>query len=267
MGADFIDYCIADKFVIPEGTAQYFSEKIVYLPDSYQVNDTKRRISDRTLFRADCGLPAEGFVFCSFNNNYKITPPVFETWVRILKRVPKSVLWLLADNEWAAANLKREAGQRDVDPGRLIFAPRLNLADHLARHRLAGLFLDTAPVNAHTTASDALWAGLPLVTCAGKSFVARVAGSLLRAAELPELVTANLSDYEALAVKLASEPELLASLRRRLEQNRMTCPLFDIDRFRRHIETAYIRMWSTWQQGGQFEPFVVDPIGRAALDS
>ncbi len=267
MGADFIDYCIADKFVAPDETARHFSERLVYLPDSYQVNDTKRQIAERTPSRTDCGLPAEGFVFCSFNNNYKITRPVFEAWMRILKGVPKSVLWLLADNEWAVANLRREAGQHDVDPGRLIFAPRVKHADHLARHRLAGLFLDTAPVNAHTTASDALWAGLPLLTCAGESFVARVAGSLLHAAGMPELVTASLADYEALALKLASEPEHLSALRAKLQRNRMTGPLFDIDRFRRHIEAAYIRMWSIWQQGGQPEPFAIEPVDPAVQGS
>ena len=262
MGADFIDYAIVDDFVVPAGAARYFSEKLVYLPDCYQVNDTRRVVADRTPSRADCGLPAEGFVFCSFNNNYKITPSVFDVWMRLLARVPNSVLWLLADNEWAVANLRREAQQRGVSPGRLIFAPRLKLAEHLARHRLADLFLDTAPVNAHTTASDALWVGLPLVTCAGKSFVARVAGSLLRAVGMPELITTDLGDYEALALKLASEPQTLAALRAKLERNRLTYPLFDIDRFRRNIEAAYVHMWSTRQRGGEPESFAVERIGQ-----
>ena len=188
MGADYIDYLIADPVVIPPGSEPFYSERVVRLPDCYQPNDRQRRIAVATPGRREAGLPENGFVFCCFNNNYKLTPDVFSLWMRLLHRVEGSVLWLLEDNAAAAANLRREAAARDIDPSRLVFAPRADLPDHLARHRLADLFLDTLPVNAHTTASDALWAGLPVLTCVGEAFAGRVAASLLRAAGLPELV-------------------------------------------------------------------------------
>ncbi len=249
MGASFIDYAIVDPFVVPAEQAANFDEKLVWLPHCYQVNDSRRAIAELTPSRPDCGLPGQGFVFCCFNNNYKISPRVFSLWMELLTAVPGSVMWLLADNPWAAANLRREAGARGVDPSRLVFAQRVPLAAHLARHRLADLFLDTLPYNAHTTASDALWAGLPVLTCAGTSFPARVAGSLLHALELPELVTASLEEYEARALDFASRPETLEACRQKLMANRSTAPLFDTGRFCRYIETAFARMWAIHQQG------------------
>ena len=259
MGADYIDYLIADPVVIPPGSEPFYSERVVRLPDCYQPNDRQRRIAVATPGRREAGLPENGFVFCCFNNNYKLTPDVFSLWMRLLHRVEGSVLWLLEDNAAAAANLRREAAARDIDPSRLVFAPRADLPDHLARHRLADLFLDTLPVNAHTTASDALWAGLPVLTCVGEAFAGRVAASLLRAAGLPELVTGNLDDYEAAAFRLASRPEELAALKQRLAANRLTCPLFDTDRYRRHLETAYVTMWERAERGDSPQAFDVPP--------
>jgi protein O-GlcNAc transferase len=242
MGSAFIDYIIADGRLIPPELEAAYGEKVVRLPDSYQVNDRQRRIADRTPSRAEMGLPERGFVFCSFNNSYKIRPAVFDVWMRLMREVEGSVLWLLQDNPAAVANLRRYAEERGVAADRLVFAPRLPLDEHLARHRLADLFLDTNPVNAHTTASDALWAGLPLVTMTGETFVSRVASSLLAAVGLSEMITDNLADYEALALKLATTPELLAGVRAKLQANRLTAPLFDTDRFCRHIESAYLTM-------------------------
>ncbi|MBY0270568.1 MAG: tetratricopeptide repeat protein [Burkholderiales bacterium] len=249
MGADFIDYIIGDKDVIPEGDEIFYAEKVVRLPESYQVNGSRRVKSAQIPLRADAGLPESGFVFCCFNHNYKITPEVFAVWMRLLNRVEGSVLWLLQGNAAACRNLKREAEARGVHPERLIFAPRLPPADHMARHRLADLFLDTLPCNAHTTASDALWAGLPLLTCRGGAFPGRVAASVLRAIGLPELITGSLDEYEALAFRLATTPELLADIRSRLAQNKTTHPLFDTDRYRRHLESAYVTMYERCQQG------------------
>jgi predicted O-linked N-acetylglucosamine transferase (SPINDLY family) len=255
MGADFIDYIIADRFVVPEDQQPFFSERLVYLPDCYQSNDDKREIADHTPSRAECELPEAGFVFCCFSNSYKITPTFFDIWMRLLHAVPGSVLWLL--DTWtrsagalAKANLTREAAARGIEPERLVFAPRLPFyPDHLARHRLAGLFLDTLPFNAHTTAGDALWAGLPLLTCAGNTFAGRVAGSMLHAVGLGELVTTSLEEYEALALRLARERGLLAGLCERLAKNRQSYPLFNTERFARNIEAAYCRMWETWRVG------------------
>jgi protein O-GlcNAc transferase len=258
MGADFVDYIIADPITAPLAHAPFFTEKIVHLPGCYQPNSAKRAAADRPPRRRDASLPDEGFVFCSFNNNYKITAPVFEVWMRLLKSVP-GVLWLLGDNATAECNLRREAQTRGIDPARLIFAPRLALGEHLARQCLADLFLDTLPINAHTTASDALWAGLPIVTCRGNSFVARVAASILCAAGIPELITENLAEYEACALRLATDRALLASIRRRLEDNRASCALFDINRYVRHIETAYTTMRDISQRGEPPRSFAVAP--------
>ena len=262
MGADYIDYILADRWVIPEADQQHYAEKIVYLPDTYQVNDRKRRIGERTPARAALGLPETGFVFCSFNNNYKITPFMFDIWMRLLHQVEGSVLWLLEGNAAVVRNLRREAEKRRVAPDRLVFAPRMKLEDHLARHRRADLFLDTLPCTAHTTASDALWAGLPLVTCLGSTFAGRVAASLLDAVGLPELIARSLEDYEALALALANDRTRLASLKSRLAQNRETFPLFDTDRFRRHIESAYATMWQRHQRGEPPAGFAVAPEPR-----
>jgi tetratricopeptide (TPR) repeat protein len=242
MGAPYIDYLIADPVLIPEASRQHYAEKIVYLPDSYQVNDRHRKISDRVFSKADVGLPEQGFVFCCFNNNYKITPEVFDSWMRILKAVPKSVLWLFEDNATAATNLRKEAQQRGVDADRLVFAQRMELSEHLARHRLADLFLDTVPCNAHTTASDDLWAGLPVLTRVGESFASRVAASLLTAIQLPELITETVEHYESLAIQLATHPEQLRAIQAKLEHNRLTTPLFDTERYTRNLESAFMQM-------------------------
>ena len=260
MGAPYMDYIIADRSVIPEQHRIHYSEKIVYLPDAYQANDRKRRIADRTPIRAEAGLPEHGFVFASFNNSYKIGPEIFEVWTRLLRNVEDSVLWLLEDNAIAAANLKREAEARGVAAERLIFAPRTTPDQHLARQRLADLFLDTLPYNAHTTASDALWMGLPLVTCPASTFAGRVAASLLNAIGMPELVTASLAEYETLALKLAREPATLAAIKAKLAANRDTHPMFDTARFAKLLESAYATMWERGQRGEAPSSFSVSAI-------
>ena len=260
MGADYMDYIIGDAEVIPAEHDAHYAEKVVRLPDTYQVNDSKRVISDCTPSRVEAGLPQSGVVFCCFNNNYKIIPDVFEIWMRLLKQVEGSVLWLLEDNPAASRNLRSEAESRGVRAERLVFAPRVPLADHLARHWLADLFLDTLPCNAHTTASDALWAGLPVLTCRGNAFPGRVAASLLRAIGLPELITDNHAEYEALAFKLATTPAMLNDLKAKLARNRNTYPLFDTDRFRRHIESAYTTMYERYQRGEPPQNFSVQAI-------
>jgi protein O-GlcNAc transferase len=242
MGVPYIDYLIADRMIIPETSRIHYAEKVVTLPDSYQANDPTRPISDKPFTRAACELPAEGFVFCCFNNSYKILPDVFESWMRILKAVPGSTLWLLGDNPTAIANLRSHAAALAVNPGRLVFAERMALPDHLARHHQADLFLDTLPCNAHTTASDALWAGLPVLSRPGETFAGRVASSLLAAIGLPELIVATPQAYERLAIELATEPEKLAAIRQKLARNRLTTPLFDARTFARHIESAYTAM-------------------------
>lgn len=249
LGASFVDYLLADEFLVPADQQPFFAEKLVHLPGCYQVNDSRREAAACTPSRAECGLPDEGFVFCSFNNSYKITPEMFAMWMRLLRAVPGSVLWLLEGNRFVPANLRREAEQRGVAAERLVFARRCSQAEHLARHRLAGLFLDTFPFNAHTTASDALWAGCPLVTLAGTTFASRVAGSLLRAVGLAELITTRREDYEALALGLANNPAQLRGLRERLAAARETSPLFDAAVFARNVERAYAQMMEIWAQG------------------
>jgi protein O-GlcNAc transferase len=258
LGASFYDYIIADPIVLPFEQQPFYSEKIVHLPDCYQVNDSKRPIAVHTPTREEAGLPTQGFVFCSFNNSYKITPPIFDIWMRLLRQIDGSALWLLSDRTTAQANLCREAAARGVDPSRLVFARRAPLQDHLARHRLADLFLDTLPYNAHTTASDALWSGLPVVTCCGQSFAGRVAASLLRAIGMSDLITTDLEAYERLALRISSEPAVLDELRKRLHRNRLSHPLFDTDRYRRNIEAAYTRMWDYWQRGEGPASFAVE---------
>ena len=263
MGAPYIDYIIADRTVIPRENQVYQSEKVAYLPYAYQANDRKRRIGE-TPTRAEAGLPETGFVFSSFNNTYKIGPEIFEIWMRLLSAVPGSVLWLLEDNAIAAANVRREAQARGIDPVRLIFAPRKLPHEHLARQRLADLFLDTLPYNAHTTASDALWMGLPLVTCPGNTFPARVASSLLNAIGVPELVASTLDEYERLALKLAREPDVLAAVRAKLIANRDTQPMFDTATFAKDLERIYTAMWERQQRGLPPESFAIDPVGSIA---
>jgi predicted O-linked N-acetylglucosamine transferase (SPINDLY family) len=257
MGADFMDYVIADQIVAPFEDQPFYTEKLVHLPGSYQVNDSRREIAPVAPSRAEAGLPENGFVFCCFNYSYKITAPVFDIWMRLLARVPGSVLWLISCNPGTRARLSSEAEARGIDPGRLVFAPRRDLADHLARHRLADLFLDTLPYNAHTTTSDAMWAGLPVLTAKGESFAGRVAASLLTAAGLLELITENPTDYEALALKLAQDHGLLGRYRQRLAETRDSCALFDTDRFRRNIEAAYTKMWQRAEAGLPPESFSV----------
>jgi predicted O-linked N-acetylglucosamine transferase (SPINDLY family) len=249
MAASYMDYLIADETVIPAKSAANYTEKIVYLPDSYQVNDRKRSIAERDYTREELGLPPQGFVFCCFNNPFKITPSVFDIWMRILKRVEGSVLWLLVDSDRVAANLRREAEARGVGGARLVFAPHMSLPEHLARHRRADLFLDTHPYNAHTTTSDALWAGLPVLTRLGESFAARVAGSLLKAGGLPELITTTPEAYESLAVELAGDPIRLAELAQRLHRTRLMVPLFDTELFTRRLEDAYLQMYQRSVRG------------------
>ena len=241
MGADFIDYIIADATVVPEGEEGHYAEKVVRLPGSYQVNG-HRAISGRVFTRGEQGLPESGFVFCCFNNNYKVTPSTFDGWMRILGRVEGSLLWILGDNETAVRNLRREAAHRGIAAERLVFANRLPLAEYIARYRLADLFLDTLPYNAHSTASDALWSGLPVLTCIGDTFAGRVGASLLRAIGLPDLVAQTQAQYEDLAVALATQPERLRDVRRRLDENRLSMPLFDAPAFTRNLEAAYRQM-------------------------
>jgi len=239
-GVPYMDYVLADRVVIPEGSQGHYSEKVIYLPDSYQVNDSKRTIAQRVFSRSELGLPESGFVFCSFNNNYKITPQVFGCWMAMLKAVPGSVLWLLQDNPWAVENLRQQALRQGVAPERLVFAQRTSLAEHLARQRVADLFVDTFPCNAHTTASDALWAGLPLLTLAGESFASRVAASLLNAVGLPELVCGSLQEYQAQAVGLAQDGPRLKSIRTRLNEQLHNAPLFDARRFCQTLEENFL---------------------------
>ncbi len=248
-GTGYIDYIIADRVVIPPEAASFYSEAVIHLPDTYLPCDSTRREAGRTPSRAEAGLPADGFVFCCFNKHFKITPPVFDVWMRLLRRIEGSVLWLPAGAGASAENLRLAAASRAVAPERLVFAPPAPLEDHLARHRLADLFLDTSPFNAHSTAGDALWAGLPVVTWLGRSFAGRVAASLLRAAGLPELVAADLAAYEALAGALAADPARLAALRARLAASRETAAIFDMDRLCRHIESAYVAMWRRARAG------------------
>jgi protein O-GlcNAc transferase len=264
IGADFVDYVIADGIVLPFDQQPHYSEKIVHLPDCYQVNDSKRRVSPTPGCRRDHGLPDDGFVFCCFNSNYKITRPVFEVWMRLLRSMDGSVLWLMQANDAAVQRYRAEASARGIAPSRLVFAPKLPLEDHLGRHRHADLFLDTLPYNAHTTASDALWAGLPVLTCIGTTFSGRVGASMLEAVGMRELVTTTLPQYEAMALRLAGDRSLLHSLARRLEANRMTYPLFDCDRFRRHVEQAFTTMWDRYRRGESPEPFRVEATGGPA---
>jgi protein O-GlcNAc transferase len=247
MGIQYMDYIIADKVVIPEDSKIHYVEKLAYLPNSYQANDDMRKISDRKFSKAELGLPDDAFVFVCFNNNYKITPTIFDSWMRILKAVQGSVLWLLTDNSTAMDNLIKEALARGIDSSRLVFAERLAISEHLARHELADLFLDTLPYNAHTTASDALWAGLPVLALMGHTFPGRVSSSLLNAMGLSELVTHTQKEYEAFAIELALNPQKLADIKARLARNRLTAPLFDTPLFIKNIEAAYINMMERYQ--------------------
>jgi predicted O-linked N-acetylglucosamine transferase (SPINDLY family) len=249
MGTSCFDYVVADRILIPDEAQNGMVEKIIYLPNSYQVNDRNKKVSLSAPTKESLGLPSSGFVFCCFNNNYKIMPAVLDGWIRILNAVEDSVLWLFGDNPFAIANLKKEAANRGLDPDRIIFAGRIPSAEHLARYQLADLFLDTTPCNAHTTASDALWTGLPLLTVMGRSFAARVAASLLNAVGLPDMVVRTQEEYEFLAIDLATHPEKLQEIKTRLKHNLLNAPLFDTPLFTKNLESAYIEIYKRYQQG------------------
>lgn len=261
MGVDFIDYAVVDEFVVPPDQQKFYTERLVYLPDTYQPNSF-RPVSNATPTRAECGLPEDAFVFCCFNQTYKITPRAFDVWMRILHRTPESVLWLLKPDEATAGNLRREAAARGVNPARLAFAPKIPQAEHMARHRHAGLFLDTLVVNALTTASDALHMRVPVITCPGATFVARGAGSILHALEMPELITSSLDEYEELAVRLATRPDEIRALREKIARKRTSAPLFDSSRYTRHLDAAYQEMWRLHQAGEKPRHFSIQPINH-----
>ena len=258
MGADFVDYIVADPTVIPAEHFQFYSEKVVWLPGSFMVNDRMRSIAERTPSRAELQLPEHGFVFCCFNQSYKFNPAIFDVWMRLVRAVEGGVLWLRQNDPAASHNLRAEAERRGVDASRLVFAPPLPLIeDHLARQRQADLFLNSLPYNAHTTASDALWAGVPVLTCMGATFAGRVAASLLHAVGLPELVTNSLQDYEALALKISSEASFSGALKSRLARNRSSSALFDTARFVGNIEAAYTTMRQQQRRGEKPASFAV----------
>ena len=256
-GAGFIHYTIADENLIPEQYQKYYSEKIIYMPDCFQVNDSKRMIPADQFTRSDLNLPQEGIVFCCFNNSYKINPMMFDVWMRILKKVPNSILWILATEPYAENNLMKEIKKRQIDPSRVVFAQRIKYQQYLSRFKVADLFLDTLPFNAGTTASDALWAGLPVLTCLGDSFSGRMAGSLLKAIDMPELITSNLDEYEQLAIDLGNHPEKIKALKTKLEENRLTKPLFNTQLFTKNLERAYLQIYDNYLNDRPFEHVVV----------
>jgi predicted O-linked N-acetylglucosamine transferase (SPINDLY family) len=243
IGTEYMDYLIADKTVIPEEDQSFYTEKILYMPHCYQVNDQKREVSPRIFSKLECGLPENSFIFCCFNNSYKITPSTFNSWMNILKDSQNSVLWLLESHPESNKNLRKEAAIRGVDPNRLIFAKRLPAKEHLSRIKLADLFLDTRPYNAHTSASDALWMGVPVLTQFGKTFPSRVASSLLTQMELPDLITASSLEYEALAIHLTKNPNKLCEIKNKLQRNKLMMPLFNTKLFATNIEDLYQRIF------------------------
>ncbi len=257
MGADFMDYIIADKSLIPDRHRHHYSENILCMPNAYMPTDNTRKISSRALTRADMGLPEDAFVFCCFSDSYKIKEMEFGIWMRLLRQISGSVLWLRKANHWFEANLIAEAEKRHIDPARLIFADRIPMDEHLARHTLADLFLDTFAFNAHTTATEALWAELPLVTKVGQGFATRVAASLLSAVGLPELITETADDYEALILALATDPHRLAVIRQKLAANRLSAPLFDTELFIRHLENEYQQAYQNYFEGQPTENITV----------
>ena len=248
MGAPYMDYLIADTTIIPPASQECYSEKVIYLP-SYQVNDSQRKIGEGKFTRENLGLPEQGFVFSCYNSLYKIQPATFEIWMRILHRVPDSVLCIHTENADVEQNLMNAARCSGVDPGRIVLAKRLKLEEYLARFRTMDLFLDTWPYNGGTTVSDALWAGLPVLTYTGRSFASRCATSVLKAIDLPELITENPQRYEDLAVELANDPQRLAQIRRKLADHRYATPLFDARSFTGHLESAYAKIWERYQAG------------------
>lgn len=248
-GADFMDYIIADRFLMPEQNQKYFSEKPLYLPYTYMPTDNTRKLSQKPMSRKEEGLPDGAFVFCCFNNNYKISSAEFDIWMRLLSKVEGSVLWLRKSNAVSHLNLKNEAKKRNVHPSRLVFADRAPMDEHLARQKLADLFVDTFAFNAHTTASEALWAGLPVITKAGDGFAARVAGSLLNAIGLPELVTTTTQGYEEVILELATNPTKLANLKDKLAINRLTQPLFNTELYTKYLENGYQKAYQNYFEG------------------
>lgn len=258
-GADFIDYIVGDKTVIPESHQQFYTEKVVHLPDTYMVDDSMRIPSPRVFTREECGLPNDDFVFCCFNNSYKFNPQVLDGWSRILLKVENSVLWISENNKYFKSNIVIEFEKRGINSKRIIFAQRIELmADHLARAGLADIFLDTYPYNAHTTTMDSLKAGVPVLTLMGQSFTSRVAASLLNAIDLPELITTTQSEYEAKAIEFALNPQKLAVIKQRLASNRLTTPLFNTQRFTKNLEAAYLKMYERYQAGSQPEPLFIE---------
>jgi predicted O-linked N-acetylglucosamine transferase (SPINDLY family) len=247
-GARYIDYLLADEYLIPPASRSYYSESIVYLPDCFQANDDRRAVAGRVTDRAEYGLPAEGPVLCCFNNSFKLTPDCFDIWMRLLLAHPAAVLWLVAQHALTQRNLRHEAQRRGVDPNRLIFAAQLPYEQHLARLGCADLFLDTLPFNGGTTVSDALWAGLPVISCSGEALASRMGGSLLRAVGLDELVSSDLAGYERLALALLADRRRLTALKARLLEQRQHSVLFDTARFTRHLEAAYLLVWQRCRQ-------------------
>jgi predicted O-linked N-acetylglucosamine transferase (SPINDLY family) len=248
MGANYYDYLVADQIMIPEENQQHYSEKIIYLPN-FQVNDSKESPPEVFFTRQDLGLPEKGFVFCCFNNTYKITPTTFDSWARILKNVKGSVLIIFADNKSAKESLTKEITLREVKPERLIFGESLSRPEYLARYRVADLFLDTLPYNAGTTASDALRMGLPVLTLKGNSYPSRMAASIVSAVNLPELITTSQQEYESLAIELATDLEKLKIIKDKLLGNLSTAPLYDTPKFTRNLESAYSEMYDRYQKG------------------
>jgi len=259
MGADYMNYLIADRTLIPEEKQHHYSEKIVYMPNSYQVNVSKRSVSETSLLRHELGLPNTGFVFCCFNNSFKLTPTTFIGWMRILKAVKGSVLWLFENNNNAVKNLKKEAMKFGINEDRLVFATYMPAEEHLNRIKQADLFIDSLPYNAHTTTSDALRMGVPVLTCIGISFASRVAASLLNAVNLPELITTSQEQYESLAIELATNPEKLKVIKDKLVDNLPTAPLYDTPLFTRHLESAYLSMYDRYQNGLDPDHIYVEP--------
>ena len=245
-GSKFFDYIIADKTTIPKKNQKYFSEKIIYMPDTFLISDSSKKISNKNFTREELGLPKEGFVFCCFNQLFKLSPEIFDIWMNLLKSINNSVLWILVQNETAAKNLKNEAILRNVDPKRIIFAKHMKMADHLARHKSADLFIDTFPFTAATAASDALWTGLPVLTRIGESFVSRVAASLLNAIELPELITFTKKEYENKAIELANNKKMLKEIKNKLNKNKNTKPLFNTKIFANNLEMAYLKIYQKY---------------------
>jgi predicted O-linked N-acetylglucosamine transferase (SPINDLY family) len=257
MGSNFMDYIVSDRFLIPVKNQKYFSEKQLYLPNTYLPTDDSRELSMKKVTRSKMGLPDDAFVFCCFNNNYKTSPNEFDIWMRLLNKVENSVLWLRQSNQFSHRNMKNEAQKRNVDPSRLVFADIIPMSEHLARHSLANLFLDTFNFNAHTTATDALWAGLPVVTKVGLGFAARVAGSLLNAVGLPELITETEKDYEALILELATNPKKLSEVKEKLANNRLTQPLFNTELYTKHLENGYQQAYQNYFDGNLPQTIIV----------